>query len=102
MVRNPSLFLFDEPLSNLDAQHRAALRGEIAAMHRRLGVTFIYVTHHPAEAAALADRVAVLDEGVIAQVGTREELCQSPANGFVATLFGGPQAVRHVVARAAA
>jgi multiple sugar transport system ATP-binding protein len=97
VVRQPGLFLLDEPLSSLDAQQRAALRREIGALHRRLGATFIYVTHDPVEAAALGGRVAVLDEGRIQQVGTPEELRERPVNGFVATLFGGAQAVRHVV-----
>ena len=100
MVRSPSLFLFDEPLSNLDAQHRAALRGEIVAMHRRLGATFVYVTHDAAEATILADRIVVLDDGVIQQVGTPAELRDQPANSFVAAFFGGAQAVRHVVSGA--
>jgi multiple sugar transport system ATP-binding protein len=100
MVRAPSLFLFDEPLSSLDAQHRAELRGEIAKLHRRLGATFIYVTHDQAEAVMLADRIAVLDDGVIQQVGTPEELRERPANSFVATFLSGPSAVRHVAARA--
>ena len=101
MVRNPALFLFDEPLSNLDVQQRTALRGEIQAMHRRLGATFVYVTHDPVEAAVLADRIAVLDDGVIQQMGTPEELRARPANSFVAAFFGGAQAVRHVVEGAA-
>jgi multiple sugar transport system ATP-binding protein len=98
LVRNPSLFLFDEPLSGLDAQHRAELRGEIARLHRRLGATFIYVTHDPAEATMLADRIAVLDDGLIQQVGTPDELRERPANAFVASFLGGAHAVRHVVA----
>jgi ABC-type sugar transport system ATPase subunit len=97
MVRNPALFLFDEPLSNLDMQQRTALRGEIAAMHRRLGATFVYVTHDPVEAATLADRIVVLDDGIIQQVGTPEELRERPANSFVASFIAGAQAVRHVV-----
>jgi multiple sugar transport system ATP-binding protein len=101
MVRNPALFLLDEPLSNLDVQHRAELRTEIARLHRRLGATFLYVTHDPVEAASLADRIAVLDDGIIQQVGTPEELRNRPASSFVAAFFGGEQAVRHVVARAA-
>lgn len=97
MVRNPSLFLLDEPLSNLDAQHRAELRTEIAKLHQRLGSTFVYVTHDPAEATILADRIAVLGDGIVQQIGTPEELRTRPANDFVAAFFGGPQAVRHVV-----
>ena len=100
MVRDPALFLLDEPLSNLDAQHRAELRGVIGGLHQRLGTTFIYVTHDQAEAMMLADRIAVLDDGVIQQIGTPEELRERPANNFVATFLGGPRAVRHVVPRA--
>jgi ABC-type sugar transport system ATPase subunit len=98
VVRQPALFLLDEPLSSLDAQQRVGLRREIGALHRRLGATFIHVTHDPVEAATLGDRIAVLDEGRIQQVGTPEELRERPANGFVGTLFGGAQAVRHVFA----
>ncbi|HEY9012134.1 MAG TPA: ABC transporter ATP-binding protein [Devosia sp.] len=101
VVRSPSLFLFDEPLNSLDVQHRAELRGEIAKLHQRLGTTFIYVTHDPVEATMLADRIAVLDDGVIQQVGTPEELSAGPANAFVAEFFGGARAVRHVVSGAA-
>jgi len=97
MVRRPALFLFDEPLSNLDAQQRIALRGEIAAMHRRLGATFVYVTHDAVEATMLADRIVVLDDGIIQQVGTPEQLRERPANSFVASFLAGAQAVRHVV-----
>ena len=100
MVRNPSLFLLDEPLSNLDAQHRAELRTEIARLHGRLGATFVYVTHDPAEATMLADRIAVLGDGVVQQIGTPDDLRTNPANDFVAAFFGGPQAVRHVVGAA--
>lgn len=99
MVRNPGLFLFDEPLSSLDAQHRAELRGEIAKLHGRLGATFVYVTHDPAEAMMLADRIAVLEGGLVQQVGTPAELRERPANNFVATFLGGARAVRHVVQR---
>jgi len=100
IVRNPALFLFDEPLSNLDAQHRAELRTEIDRLHQRLGATFIYVTHDPVEATMLADRIAVLDGSVIQQVGTAEELREQPANDFVAAFFGAPQSVRHVMGAA--
>ena len=98
IVRNPALFLFDEPLSNLDAQHRVELRTEIARLHQRLGATFIYVTHDPVEATMLSDRIAVLNDGAIQQVGTAEELREQPANDFVAAFFGGPQSVRQVMA----
>ena len=100
MVRNPSLFLLDEPLSNLDAQHRAELRGEIARLHKQLGATFIYVTHDPVEATLLADRIAVIGNGVVQQVGTPEELRSNPTNSFAAAFFGGAQAVRHVMGAA--
>jgi multiple sugar transport system ATP-binding protein len=98
LVREPTLFLFDEPLSNLDAKLRAELRMEIRRLHREVGATSIYVTHDQSEAMLLADRIAVLDGGVLQQVGTPEELCGRPANSFVASFFGSPQAVRHVVA----
>ena len=100
MVREPALLLFDEPLSNLDANMRAELRAEVRKLHRRLGATFIYVTHDQTEATMLADRIVVLDDGVIQQVGTAEELCDRPANSFVAAFFGGARAVRHVVSGA--
>ena len=99
VVRDPALFLMDEPLSGLDAQHRTALRAEIRSLHRRLGATFLYVTHDPAEAMTLADRIAVLDDGVLQQVGTPAALQAHPANDFVAALLAGPRAVRHVMAR---
>ena len=100
IVRDPALFLFDEPLSNLDAKMRAELRAVIRKLHRRLGATFIYVTHDQTEAMMLADRIVVLDDGVIQQVGTPEQLRDQPANSFVAAFFGGAQAVRHVVSGA--
>ena len=101
MVREPALLLLDEPLSNLDANTRAELRTEVRKLHRRLGATFIYVTHDQTEATMLADRIVVLDDGVIQQVGTAEELCNRPANSFVSEFFGGATAVRHVVSGAA-
>jgi multiple sugar transport system ATP-binding protein len=91
IVRDPALFLLDEPLSNLDAQHRATLRSEIVAIHRRLGSTFVYVTHDQIEAAAIADRIAVMRAGHIEQVGSPQQLYDRPANTFVASFFGSPQ-----------
>lgn len=90
MATEPALFLFDEPLSNLDAQLRAQLRTEIAALHRRLGRTTLYVTHDQAEAMTLADRVVVLRDGIVQQVGTAHQVYQQPANRFVASFVGSP------------
>ncbi len=91
IVRAPKLFLFDEPLSNLDAALRGQTRVEIAQLHRELGATTIYVTHDQVEAMTLADRVVVLRDGVIEQVGTPLELYDKPANRFVAQFIGMPQ-----------
>ena len=90
MVRQPKLFLFDEPLSNLDSPLRARLRGEIKELHRRLGTTTIYVTHDQAEAMSLGDRIAVLSEGAVQQVAEPLALYRSPANLFVAGFIGSP------------
>ncbi|HET8734554.1 MAG TPA: ABC transporter ATP-binding protein [Anaeromyxobacteraceae bacterium] len=90
MVREPSVFLLDEPLSNLDAKLRSAAREELAALHRRLGTTTIYVTHDQVEAMALGDRIVVLDGGRIRQVGTPREVYEEPANTFVAQFIGSP------------
>ncbi|MEO8684618.1 MAG: sn-glycerol-3-phosphate ABC transporter ATP-binding protein UgpC [Devosia sp.] len=90
IVRDPSVFLFDEPLSNLDAKLRVQMRGEIKALHKKVGVTSIYVTHDQVEAMTLADRVVVLDKGVIQQSGTPMELYRRPANIFVAGFIGSP------------
>jgi multiple sugar transport system ATP-binding protein/alpha-glucoside transport system ATP-binding protein len=84
IVRKPNVFLFDEPLSNLDAALRTQTRVEIARLHQALGATMIYVTHDQAEAMTLADRIVVLNEGRIEQVGTPLELYHNPANTFVA------------------
>jgi multiple sugar transport system ATP-binding protein len=84
------VFLFDEPLSNLDAALRGQTRVEIAKLHRDLGATTIYVTHDQVEAMTLADRVVVLRDGVIEQVGTPLELYDQPANQFVAQFIGTP------------
>lgn len=91
IVRQPKVFLFDEPLSNLDAALRGQTRVEIAKLHRELGATTIYVTHDQVEAMTLADRVVVLRDGMIEQVGTPLELYDTPANRFVAQFIGMPQ-----------
>jgi multiple sugar transport system ATP-binding protein len=91
IVRAPKVFLFDEPLSNLDAALRGQTRVEIAKLHRDLGATTVYVTHDQVEAMTLADRVVVLRDGQIEQVGTPLELYDRPANQFVAQFIGTPQ-----------
>jgi multiple sugar transport system ATP-binding protein len=90
IVREPRLFIMDEPISHLEAQLRADMRTELKRLHRRLGVTTLYVTHDQLEAVALADRIAVLDLGVLQQVGTPAELFDEPANEFVAGFIGSP------------
>ncbi|MDT0683427.1 sn-glycerol-3-phosphate ABC transporter ATP-binding protein UgpC [Roseicyclus sp. F158] len=90
IVRDPTAFLFDEPLSNLDAALRVEMRYEIAKLHQTLGRTMIYVTHDQVEAMTLADRIVVLEFGTIAQVGTPRELYERPANLFVAEFIGSP------------
>jgi ABC-type sugar transport system ATPase subunit len=90
IVREPSLFLFDEPLSNLDAGLRASMRREFAELHRRFGITTIYVTHDQSEAMALADRIALMRDGRIVQVGTPRELYCDPDDLFAAEFFGAP------------
>jgi ABC-type sugar transport system ATPase subunit len=91
IVRDPSLFLFDEPLSNLDADLRVRMRHELASLHKRLGATMVYVTHDQVEAMTLADRLVVLDTGRIAQVGTPLEVYDRPANVFTAGFIGSPR-----------
>ena len=91
IVREPAAFLFDEPLSNLDAALRVQMRIEIARLHRRLGKTMIYVTHDQVEAMTLADRIVVFDSGVIQQQGAPLALYQNPSNLFVATFIGSPK-----------
>ena len=91
LVREPKLFLFDEPLSNLDAALRVNTRLEIAQLHRRLKATMIYVTHDQVEAMTLADKIVVLNNGQIEQVGGPMELYNSPANEFVASFIGSPK-----------
>lgn len=90
IVRDPSAFLFDEPLSNLDAALRVEMRLEIAKLHKRLGSTMVYVTHDQVEALTLADRIVVLDKGIVQQVGSPMELYERPANLFVARFIGSP------------
>jgi multiple sugar transport system ATP-binding protein len=91
IVREPKVFLFDEPLSNLDAALRVQTRIELAKLHRDLGATTIYVTHDQVEAMTLADRVVVLRDGIVEQVGTPLELYDRPANQFVAQFIGTPK-----------
>lgn len=91
IVRKPKLFLFDEPLSNLDAALRVNTRLEIARLHRKLDATIVYVTHDQTEAMTLADRIVVLNDGKIEQIGTPMELYNRPANIFVAGFIGSPQ-----------
>ena len=90
IVREPSVFLFDEPLSNLDAKLRAQMRVELALLHKRLGKTTVYVTHDQIEAMTLADRIVILDRGVIQQLGTPEDVFNRPRNIFVAGFIGSP------------
>ncbi|MBE7619798.1 sn-glycerol-3-phosphate ABC transporter ATP-binding protein UgpC [Komagataeibacter sp. FXV2] len=90
IVRNPKVFLFDEPLSNLDAALRGQMRVELASLHRRLGATTIYVTHDQVEAMTMADRIVVLNKGVVEQIGTPLELYHRPRNLFVARFMGSP------------
>jgi len=91
IVRDPTAFLFDEPLSNLDAALRVEMRYEISKLHQALAATMIYVTHDQVEAMTLADRIVVLDEGQVIQVGTPAELYKRPANVFVAQFIGSPR-----------
>lgn len=91
IVRQPKVFLFDEPLSNLDAELRVHMRIEIARLHRELGTTIVYVTHDQVEAMTLADKIVVLRAGVIEQVGAPLDLYDNPANTFVAGFIGSPR-----------
>jgi multiple sugar transport system ATP-binding protein len=91
VVREPRVFLFDEPLSNLDAELRVSMRGEIAALHRRIGNTMIYVTHDQVEAMTMADRIVVLRDGRIEQAGAPLDLYNHPVNAFVAGFIGSPR-----------
>ncbi len=90
IVRRPKVFLFDEPLSNLDAKLRTQMRAEIKRLHNRLGATSIYVTHDQVEAMTLADRIVVMHDGRIEQIGSPMELFLNPANTFVAGFLGSP------------
>jgi multiple sugar transport system ATP-binding protein len=90
LARDPELFLFDEPLSNLDAQLRLEMRAEIKMMHRRLGKTICYVTHDQIEAMTLGDRIAVMKDGVIQHFGSPQELYDSPSTMYVAGFIGSP------------
>jgi len=91
IVREPSAFLFDEPLSNLDAALRVEMRLEISELHKKLGTTMIYVTHDQIEAMTMADKIVVLQAGVIEQVGSPMELYDKPCNKFVAGFIGSPK-----------
>ena len=91
MVRSPSVFLLDEPLSNLDAKLRTNMRTEIKKLHQRLGTTFIYVTHDQTEAMTMGDRIVVMKDGVIQQVDSPQNLYKHPQNMFVAGFIGSPQ-----------
>jgi multiple sugar transport system ATP-binding protein len=90
IVRRPKVFLFDEPLSNLDAALRAQMRVELARLHRKLGTTMVYVTHDQVEAMTLADRIAVVEKGILQHVGPPQELYSRPRNRFVAHFIGSP------------
>jgi multiple sugar transport system ATP-binding protein len=90
IVRDPKVFLFDEPLSNLDAKLRVAMRAEIKALHQRLKTTTVYVTHDQVEAMTMADRIVVMQDGRIEQIGTPLELYDHPVNLFVAQFIGSP------------
>jgi multiple sugar transport system ATP-binding protein len=90
IVRDPKVFLFDEPLSNLDAKLRVQTRAEITKLHLKLGTTFIYVTHDQTEALTMADRIAVLKDGVLQQADTPQHLYDHPGNVFVAGFIGSP------------
>jgi multiple sugar transport system ATP-binding protein len=91
IVRSPKVFLLDEPLSNLDAKLRAQMRTEISKLHKKLGTTFIYVTHDQTEAMTMGDRIVVMKDGFIQQVDTPQALYEAPVNKFVAGFLGSPQ-----------
>jgi len=90
IVRQPQVFLMDEPLSNLDAKLRVQTRTQIASLQRRLGVTTVYVTHDQTEALTMGDRIAVLKDGVLQQVGTPRDMYDTPSNIFVGGFIGSP------------
>ena len=91
MVRKPKLFLLDEPLANLDAKLRDNMRQEIIRLHKEIGTTFIYVTHDQTEAMTMADRIVVMKDGIVQQIGTPVEIYENPCNTFVARFIGMPQ-----------
>ena len=91
IVREPKVFLLDEPLSNLDAKLRAQMRTELSKLHKKLGTTFIYVTHDQTEAMTMADRIVIMNDGFIQQVDTPQHLYDMPCNMFVAGFIGSPQ-----------
>lgn len=91
MVRNPAVFLLDEPLSNLDAKLRTSMRAEITKLHKKLGTTFVYVTHDQTEAMTMGDRIVVIKDGIIQQIDTPQNLYEHPINQFVAGFIGSPQ-----------
>ena len=91
IVREPQVFLLDEPLSNLDAKLRAQMRTEISKLHKKLGTTFIYVTHDQTEAMTMGDRIVCMKDGFIQQVDTPQKLYENPTNKFVAGFLGSPQ-----------
>ncbi len=90
MVRQPAVFLMDEPLSNLDAALRLSMRAEIKTLHESMRTTFVYVTHDQAEALTLADRIVIMRDGLVQQIGAPEELYEQPVNTFVASFLGSP------------
>ena len=90
LAREPQIFLFDEPLSNLDAKLRVEMRSEIKLLHKRLGITTVYVTHDQIEAMTLGDKIAVMKDGVVQQFGTPDEIYNRPVNTFVAGFMGSP------------
>src|SRR6201996_7896607 len=90
IVRDPQVFLFDEPLSNLDAKLRVAMRGEIKELHQRLKTTSVYVTHDQIEAMTMADKIVVMHDGIVEQIGSPLELYDRPDNQFVASFIGSP------------
>ncbi|MBE6826089.1 MAG: sn-glycerol-3-phosphate ABC transporter ATP-binding protein UgpC [Oscillospiraceae bacterium] len=91
IVRSPKVFLLDEPLSNLDAKLRAQMRTEISKLHKKLGTTFIYVTHDQTEAMTMGDRIVVMKDGFVQQIDTPQALYENPVNKFVAGFLGSPQ-----------
>ncbi len=95
IVRKPKLFLFDEPLSNLDARLRASMRVELKKLHQRLGVTMIYVTHDQVEAMTLGQKIVIMDQGSILQIGTTDQIYNQPTNPFVAAFIVNPP-INHI------